>query len=41
MICPFGCRGGSQETRILLVELMTALMSAGAEGTVLKIKTFQ
>jgi len=38
--CPLGWRGGSQETRILSVELMTALMSAGDEGTVKKIKTF-
>lgn len=29
---PFGRRGGSQDTIIVLIELITALMSAGIEG---------
>lgn len=29
---PFGRRGGSQDTNIVFIELITAFMSAGAEG---------
>lgn len=35
---PFGRRGGSQDTNIVLIELITAFMSAGAEGAKKKKK---